>query len=153
MKKPPFFITEIKSSHKLLLSGEDLTCRNFWEKNDGPLNFFVNLHGKAFLLFIFSSVTGKIIGMFSLLTHIKCLIDIYFIEKQTFPKLVNLHGKAFLLFIFSSVTGKIIGMFSLLTHIKCLIDIYFIEKQTFPKQPFLNYGPSKMVFHFFVFYF
>ena len=54
MKKPPVFITDIESSHKLLLSGKDLTSRNFWERNDGLLNFFLNLHGVAFLLLIFN---------------------------------------------------------------------------------------------------
>ena len=51
-----------------------------------------------------------------------------------------------------SVTRKIIGMSSLLIHMKCLVDIYFIEKQIFAKQPFLNYGSSKMAFHFFMFF-
>ena len=39
-------MTEIKSSHKLLLSYKDLRSRNVWQRNDGPLKFFGNLQGK-----------------------------------------------------------------------------------------------------------
>ena len=53
MKKPPVFITDIKSYHKLLFSCKDLRPRNFRQRKDGPLKFFGNLHGDAFLLLIF----------------------------------------------------------------------------------------------------
>ena len=53
MKKPPVFMIDIKSSYKLLLSHKHLRYRNFWQWNDGCFKFFWNLHGNAFLLFIF----------------------------------------------------------------------------------------------------
>ena len=53
MKKWHVFITDIKSSYKFLLSHKDLRSRNFWQWNDGPLNFFAKLNGNAFSLFIF----------------------------------------------------------------------------------------------------
>ena len=53
LKKPPAFITDLKSSYKLLLSHKDLRSRKFWQWNDGPLKFFWILHGNTFSLFIF----------------------------------------------------------------------------------------------------
>ena len=53
MKKPPIFKTDIKSSHKLLLSCKDLRSINFWQRNEDHLKFLGNLYGNAFLLFIF----------------------------------------------------------------------------------------------------
>ena len=53
MKKPPVFIRDIKSCHKLLFSCKDLRPRNFWQRKNGPLKFFENLRGDAFLLLIF----------------------------------------------------------------------------------------------------
>ena len=49
MKKPSDYVTYIKSSYKLLLSCKDLRSRNFWQRNDGPLKIFENLHGKDIL--------------------------------------------------------------------------------------------------------
>ena len=56
MKKLPDFITEIKSSHKLLLPCKDLRSRSFWQRSDGPLKFLGNLQGKDILC----AICGKI---------------------------------------------------------------------------------------------
>ena len=53
MKRPPVFMIDVKSSYKLLLSHIDLTSRNFWRWNGGPLNIFKNLYRNAFSLFVF----------------------------------------------------------------------------------------------------
>ena len=52
MKRPPVFMTDIKSSYKLLLSHKDLRSRNIWQWNDGLLNIFKNWYGNAFPLFV-----------------------------------------------------------------------------------------------------
>ena len=36
LKKPPFFITAIKSYHNFILFHKDLRLRKFWQWNDGP---------------------------------------------------------------------------------------------------------------------
>ena len=54
LKKPPNFIMNFESSYKVALYDKFLQSTNFRKGNDGPLNFFLNLHGNAFWLFVFS---------------------------------------------------------------------------------------------------
>ena len=59
MKKPPAFMTDIISSHKLLLLCKNLKSRNLWQRSDGPINILEKLHGGEFLPVIFGTFTDN----------------------------------------------------------------------------------------------
>ena len=48
-KNPLVFITNIKINHKFLHFHKDLSSRNFWQWNDGPLKFCENCTETRFL--------------------------------------------------------------------------------------------------------
>ena len=59
MEKPPAFMTDTKSSHKLLLPYKNLRSRNLWQRSDGPIKILGKLHGRDFLPVIFGTFTDN----------------------------------------------------------------------------------------------
>ena len=84
MKKPPVFITDIKSSHKFYSLANIWDLQTF-DKETTAISNFLEICTETHFCCLFS-LTGKIIGILCLLIDIKCLVSIYFIENYSFAK-------------------------------------------------------------------